>query len=116
MNNQALWQRIEQVLKERKMNFSELSRELDLSPQAIQSWSVKGIDRVSRLMQVSQVLGVSPRWLMFGDEAEPREIIPPAIQLIHTIGHQASFDDSDWQFLEDVTTSLARRKRLKEKD
>lgn len=66
-------ERIKQARIERNMTLEELGGKVGVTAQAAQKWEDGSIPRPKRLQEVATALGVTERWLQFGEEG-----IPPA--------------------------------------
>lgn len=67
----TLGQKLKMLLKERNMTQEELAEQLDVSRQAVGKWANdKGIPEVSKLIQISNLFGVSLDYLLKEDSRE----------------------------------------------
>jgi transcriptional regulator with XRE-family HTH domain len=70
MNMNTLGKRIAIAREKLGLNQSELARQLDVTPQAVQKWEMDGSkprDKAIDLLILA--LGVSKQWLLLGDES-----------------------------------------------
>ena len=69
-------ERIRALMTERGISFRELARRTGVSDVAARNWVVRGDQpKGDRLTRLCEALGVTPAWLLFGDESAPRQTV-----------------------------------------
>ena len=68
----TLGQKLKTILKEKNMTQEELAEQLDVSRQAVGKWvNDKGIPEVTKLIQISNIFGVSLDYLLKEEKSGP---------------------------------------------
>ena len=72
-DTKAFWYRTNRLIKEKKLTQRIVANRCDTFESTFKNWShTKTYPRVHEIYLISQVLGVSMNYLLFGQETEPR--------------------------------------------
>lgn len=94
-------ERLTQIMDERDVSITRLGSEMKVSYEAVRRWrDGRGMPRFEKIERIAEILNVTPKWLLFGDDDKKQDDVSntDSLRLVSAVSNQASQDRHRWPF------------------
>ncbi len=88
-------------MDERDVSITRLGTEMQVTYEAVRRWrDGRGMPRFEKIERIAEILNVTPKWLLFGDDEKNQDDVSntDSLKLVSSAGDNASDERQQWPF------------------